>query len=65
MEALNAPIYSAIGLIAFACLLIYLQHRQGGIKALFEKSRNAPQYWNTFIVIMLLIALFVWILIKI
>ena len=65
MEALNAPIYSAIGLILFLVLFIYLRQRQGGIKALFEKSRNAPQYWNTFIVIMLLIALFVWILVKI
>lgn len=48
-----------------AIFVIWMAARnRGGIKALFEHSRNSPQHWGLFAVIMILIIAFVYLLIR-
>ncbi len=55
-------IVSVIMVIAY----IYSRSRQhGGVKALFEHSRNAPQHWGTFLALMAGVLLLTYILIRI
>lgn len=59
--------WNSIGAIAiglFVLWRVYAMHKSGGLAALMEKSRNAPQHWGTFALLMLAVVLFVYLLIK-
>lgn len=43
---------------------LWQMHKSGGIKAIFEKSRQAEQHWGTFIMIMVAVVVFVVVLIQ-
>ncbi|MBP3194892.1 MAG: hypothetical protein J6M05_04425 [Cardiobacteriaceae bacterium] len=60
----GSTIMTAISLAGFVVFILYMQNKRGGIKQLFEQSKNAPQHWETFGVIVLMIVLFVWFLAK-
>lgn len=53
-----------IAVLAAFGFMLYRMHKSGGIKALFEKSRNAEQHWNTFALLMMGVVVFILILIK-
>lgn len=58
-------IWTQIGLALIgAGMLYYLYRSRGGIKALFERSQQAPQHWGTFAIIMIILVAFVYLLIK-
>ncbi len=57
--------WTQIGTAAVAIFIIwYFYRRRGGIKALFQQSREAPQHWGTFALLMLGVVVFVYLLIK-
>lgn len=57
--------WTNIGVIVFVAIWgFFLYRNRNGIRALFKESKEAPQYWGTFILIMLALAVFVYILIK-
>lgn len=59
--------WSQIGFAAIAVFIlwrVYAMHKNGSLAALMEKSRNSPQHWGTFILLMLGVILFVYLLIK-
>ncbi|MDO4435945.1 MAG: hypothetical protein Q4B71_05935 [Cardiobacteriaceae bacterium] len=51
-------------LMGFFLWRLYQAHKSGGIKALFEKSRQAEQHWQTFALLMGGVLLFVILLIQ-
>ena len=55
---------AAIAIALFVLWRVYALHKNGGLAALMEKSRNSPQHWGTFIALMLAVFLFVYLLIK-
>lgn len=58
-------IWTQIGIALIAVgMLYYIYRSRGGIKALFERSQQAPQHWGLFAVIMLVVIAFVYLLIK-
>lgn len=57
----------AMTLVSIFMITVYLILRvkqHGSIKALFEHSRNQPQHWDSFALLMGGVILFVYILIK-
>lgn len=59
--------WNQIGLIVVAAAVIYYAYRMvksGGYRALVERSRNAPQHWGTFAIIILCVIAFVYLLIR-
>ena len=59
--------WNKLGAVAIGAYFIYMFYRMvktGGYKALMERSRNAPQHWGTFAVLMAMVVLFVIFLIK-
>ena len=59
--------WNKVGLIAVAAAVIYYAYRMvksGGYRALMERSRNAPQHWGTFAIIILCVIAFVYLLIR-
>nr|WP_314384573.1 hypothetical protein [uncultured Cardiobacterium sp.] len=59
--------WNKVGLIAVAAAVIYYAYRMvksGGYRALVERSRNAPQHWGTFAIIILCVIAFVYLLIR-
>lgn len=56
--------FGIIAIMAFIIWQVYKMHKSGGLKALFERSKNAPQHWNTFGILMIGVILLVIILIK-
>ena len=59
--------WNKFGLIAVAAAVIYYAYRMvksGGYRALVERSRNAPQHWGTFAIIILCVIAFVYLLIR-
>ena len=56
-----------MGLVDFGAYFIfdfYRMVKNGGYKALLERSRNAPQHWGTFAFLMVMVVLFVILLIR-
>ena len=59
--------WNKLGLVAIGAYFIYNFYRMvksGGYKALLERSRNAPQHWGTFAIIILCVIAFVYLLIR-
>ena len=59
--------WNQIGLIVVAVAVLYYAYRMvksGGYRALVERSRNAPQHWGTFAIIILCVIAFVYLLIR-
>ena len=59
--------WNKVGLIVVAAAVIYYAYRMvksGGYRALVERSRNAPQHWGTFAIIILCVISFVYLLIR-
>lgn len=59
--------WNKIGLILVAGFILFMlwrTHKSGGLAALMEKSRNAPQHWGTFAALMAGVLLLVYLLIK-
>lgn len=59
--------WNQIGLVVVAAAVIYYAYRMvksGGYRALVERSRNAPQHWGTFAIIILCVIAFVYLLIR-
>ena len=59
--------WNKLGAIAIGAYFIYMFYRMvktGGYKALMERSRNAPQHWGTFAIIILCVIAFVYLLIR-
>ncbi|WP_298048288.1 hypothetical protein [uncultured Cardiobacterium sp.] len=59
--------WNKVGLIVVAAAVIYYAYRMvksGGYRALMERSRNAPQHWGTFAIIILCVIAFVYLLIR-
>lgn len=59
--------WNQVGLIAMAVAVIFIAYRMvksGGYRALMERSRNAPQHWGTFAIIILCVIAFVYLLIR-
>ena len=59
--------WNKVGLIVVAAAVIYYAYRMvksGGYRALMERSRNAPQHWDTFAIIILCVIAFVYLLIR-
>ena len=59
--------WNKLGLVAIGAYFIYMFYRNvknGGYKALLERSRNAPQHWGTFAIIILCVIAFVYLLIR-
>ncbi|SUO97350.1 hypothetical protein [Suttonella indologenes] len=57
----------ALALVSIFIIIVYLFSRvkqHGSIKALFEHSRNQPQHWDSFALLMGGVLLFTYILIK-
>ena len=48
----------------FAIFMFYKTVKNGGYKALLERSRNAPQHWGTFVFLIVMVVLFVILLIR-
>ena len=59
--------WNKVGLIVVAAAVIYYASRMvksGGYRTLVERSRNAPQHWGTFAIIILCVIAFVYLLIR-
>ena len=59
--------WNKVGLVVVAAVVIYYAYRMvksGGYRALVERSRNAPQHWGTFAIIILCVIAFVYLLIR-
>ncbi|MFC0036266.1 hypothetical protein [Cardiobacterium valvarum] len=59
--------WNKVGLIVIAVAVLYYAYRMvksGGYRALMERSRNAPQHWGTFAIIILCVIAFVYLLIR-
>ena len=59
--------WNKVGLVIVAAAVIYYAYRMvksGGYRALVERSRNAPQHWGTFAIIILCVIAFVYLLIR-
>ena len=59
--------WNKLGAVAIGAYFIYMFYRMvktGGYKALMERSRNAPQHWGTFAIIILCVIAFVYLLIR-
>lgn len=57
--------WTGIGAALVAVFIIWMAYRnRGGIKAMMERSKAAPQYWGTFAILMLLVFALVYLLIK-
>ena len=59
--------WNKVGLVVVAAAVIYYAYRivkSGGYRALVERSRNAPQHWGTFAIIILCDIAFVYLLIR-
>lgn len=59
--------WNKIGLVAMAVAVIFIAYRMvtsGGYRTLMERSRNAPQHWGVFAIIILCIIAFVYLLIR-
>ncbi|MDO4643624.1 MAG: hypothetical protein Q4A74_07270 [Cardiobacteriaceae bacterium] len=59
--------WNKLGLVAIAFFFMFTAYkmiRNGGYRALMEKSRNAPQHWGTFVFLMLMVILFIYFLIR-
>ena len=59
--------WNKVGLVVVAAAVIYCAYRMvksGGYRALVERSRNAPQHWGTFAIIILCVIAFVYLLIR-
>ena len=59
--------WNKVGLVVVAAAVIYYAYRMvksGGYRALVERSRNAPQHWGTFAIIILCVIAFVSLLIR-
>ena len=59
--------WNKVGLIVVAVAVLYYAYRMvksGGYRALVERSRNAPQHWGTFAIIILCVIAFVYLLIR-
>lgn len=59
--------WNKVGLVVVAAAVIYYAYRMvksGGYRALMERSRNAPQHWGTFAIIILCVIAFVYLLIR-
>lgn len=59
--------WNKVGLIVIAVAILYYAYRMvksGGYRALMERSRNAPQHWGTFAIIILCVIAFVYLLIR-
>ncbi|RKW12612.1 MAG: hypothetical protein D8H94_11240 [Cardiobacterium sp.] len=59
--------WNKVGLVVVAAAVIYYAYRMvksGGYRALVERSRNAPQHWGTFAIIILCVIAFVYLLIR-
>ena len=59
--------WNKVGLVVVAAAVIYYAYRMvksGGYHALVERSRNAPQHWGTFAIIILCVIAFVYLLIR-
>lgn len=59
--------WNKVGLVVVAAAVIYYAYRMvksGGYRALVERSRNAPQHWGTFAIIILCVISFVYLLIR-
>ena len=59
--------WNKVGLVVVAVAVIYYAYRMvksGGYRALVERSRNAPQHWGTFAIIILCVIAFVYLLIR-
>lgn len=59
--------WNKVGLVVVAAAVIYYAYRMvksGGYRALVERSRNAPQHWSTFAIIILCVIAFVYLLIR-
>lgn len=57
----------ALALVSIFIIIVYLFGRvqqHGSIKALFEHSRNSPQHWDSFALLMGGVILLTYILIK-
>lgn len=56
--------WALLAVMIFILWRFYSAYRSGGLKALFEKSRAAPQHWQTFGLICAGILLLLYLLIK-
>ena len=57
--------WNSIGAALIAAFLIWMLIRnRGGIKALMQRSQEAPQHWGTFVLLMLAVVALVYFLIK-
>ncbi|MBV7434088.1 hypothetical protein KRX19_03525 [Cardiobacteriaceae bacterium TAE3-ERU3] len=57
--------WTAIGGAAVAAFFIWMMYRnRGGIKELMQRSKEAPQHWGTYAMLMGGVILLVYILIK-
>ena len=59
--------WNKVGLVVVAAAVIYYAYRMvksGGYRALVERSRNAPQHWGTFAIIIFCVIAFVYPLIR-
>lgn len=57
--------FANIGAALVGLFIIFILIKQrGGIKALMERSKDAPQHWGTYALLMLAVVALVYILIK-
>lgn len=63
MDFLNSPQTVGIAWVLVIVVIAYRMHKYGGFKALAERSRNSPQYWGEFALIIAGVFLFVYFLI--
>lgn len=54
-----------VAVMAFFIYQLYRVHTSGGLKALFDKSRAAPQHWDLFAFLMIGVLFLVWVMTKI
>lgn len=57
--------WNTIGTALVAAFIVWILIRnRGGIKALMQRSQEAPQHWGTFVLLMLAVVALVYFLIR-
>ena len=60
---MDNPTVVGVAWVLIVIVIAYRMHKSGGFKALMEHSKNSPQYWGEFLLIMAGVALFIYFLI--
>lgn len=60
---MDNPTIIGIAWILVVVVIFYRMQKSGGLKALIEHSKNSPQYWGEFALLMAGVFLFIYLLI--